>query len=250
MSTAPEVFAIELGRAAKRSYRLLSGLRAADRDDAIAAAMLECWERKAEAPEKLEDWFCDILRTSVHHIKRASRSKLYSTMKLNEIAAPDSTAQSAEATIEAEQLTKKLTIREQLVAARLAEGYSQYAIALDLDMPRSELKKVLRKLKKLNNENYYRQPRIPYAPPPDSDHRDYTPAAIDHQIEALLRRPKTERADCPVCWRCMWFDGLTPTHYHPPTLVEPEIQAAVAATEARKIQIGNGSTGNPCEKQP
>jgi hypothetical protein len=38
----------------------------------------------------------------------------------------------------------------------------------------------------------------------------------------------------------MYFEGWCPAHYHLPTLGDPEIQAAVAATEARKIQIGSG----------
>jgi hypothetical protein len=32
---------------------------------------------------------------------------------------------------------------------------------------------------------------------------------------------------------------MTPKHYHPPQLVEPEIREAVTAIEARKIQIGS-----------
>jgi DNA-directed RNA polymerase specialized sigma24 family protein len=238
---AAEVFAIELGRAAKRNGHLLSGLKQADRDDAIAAAMLDAWEKRETLKgAKLEEWFADILRIAVRHIKRSSRSQSYSVMKINEIAAPDSTSQSAEALSGAEELAKKLTMREQQVAMKLAEGYSQYAISVDLDMPKSELKKITRKLKKLNSRQDFSAPRAPYAPPLDSDHREVTAAPIDHAIEALLRRPANTTADCVVCWKCMWFDGLTPAHYHPPQLVEPEIQAAVEATEARKIQIGNG----------
>jgi hypothetical protein len=237
--TAPEVFAVELGRAAKRSRHLLTGLRADDRDDAIAAAMLACWETREKRKKPVDEWFADTLRDAVRHIKRSSRSRSYSAMKLEEIAGPDSTAQGAEAAVSIEQISKKLTIREQTVASKLAEGYSRYAISVDLNMPQNELKKIIRKLKKLSDENLFEAPRMPYAPPPDSDHRDPHPAPIDHEIERLLRRPKSERADCIVCWRCMWYEGLTPVHYHPPQLVDPEIQAAVAATEARKIQIGN-----------
>lgn len=240
MTGAAEIFAVELGRAAKRSSRLLTGLRAADRDDAISAAMLECWEKRDSVGARpLDEWFAEVLKGSVHHIKRSSRSRSYSAMKLNEIAAPDSTLNSAEAVSSAEQLARRLTHREQSVALKLAEGYSLSRIATDLQMAHSELKKTIRKLKKLNDTTFT-PPRAPYAPAPDSDHRDPEPAPIDHEIEKLLRRPANSTADCPVCWKCFWFEGLTPAHYHPPQLVEPEIQAAVAATEARKIRIGNG----------
>jgi DNA-directed RNA polymerase specialized sigma24 family protein len=239
--SAAEVFATELGRASKRSVHLLTGLTRADRDDAISAAMLQAWEqRDTLKDQKLDEWFAEILRGSVRHIKRSSRSRSYSSMKLNEIAGIDSTSQSAEAISDAEALTKKLTAREQAVAMKLAEGYALTQIATELKMPQKELKRITRKLKKLNNEHYFNEPRTAYSPPADSDHREEPLAPIDHEIEKLLRRPATSTADCPVCWRCFWFEGLTPVHYHPPTLLEPEIQAAVAATEARKIQIGNG----------
>lgn len=60
---------------------------------------------------------------------------------------------------------------------------------------------------------------------------------IDHEVERLLQRPKHERADCPSCWRCRWYDGLTPAAWAPPTLASPEVRAAVDAVERRKIEI-------------
>lgn len=242
MNDAAQIFAIELGRAVKRSAHLLSGLRPADRDDAIAAAMLQCWETREQldrTKEPLDAWFAQSLRESVRHIRRSSRSRQYASMKLNEIGGIDSTSQSAEAQISAEQLMEKLSDREQAVAMQLAQGYSLSHIATDLRMPHSELKKITRKLKKLSDNVEFKTPRIGYAPPLDSDHRDIAPSAIDHEIEKLLRRPASERADCVPCWKCMYFEGWSPVHYHPPALIEPEIQAAVAVTELRKIEIAN-----------
>lgn len=62
-------------------------------------------------------------------------------------------------------------------------------------------------------------------------------AAIDHEIEKLLRRPKHERADCPSCWRCRWYDGLAPVAWAPPHFASDEVRAAVDAVERRKIEI-------------
>jgi DNA-binding NarL/FixJ family response regulator len=241
VSGAAEVFAAELGRASKRSTHLLSGLNRADRDDAISAAMLDAWERRDTLKDqKLDEWFAQILSVSVRHVKRSFRSRSYSAMKLSEIAGIDSTSQSAEAISDAEALTKKLTKREQAVAMKLAEGYALVQIATELKMPQRELKRITRKLKKLNNEHYFNEPRTAYAPPTDSDHRETNAAPIDHEIEKLLRQPANSTADCVPCWKCMYFEGWIPVHYHPPQLLEPEIQTAVAATEARKIRIGNG----------
>lgn len=241
MKTAAQIFAIELGRAAKASRSLLAGLTRDDRDDALAAAMLQCWEtRDARGETPVDEWFAQALSVAVRHIKRASRSRHYADMKMDEI---DSTSRSAEAQIEAEQLAKRLTRTEQDVASRLAHGYSLTHIAASLSMPHSELKKVMRKLRRLSDMNNTKQnpfnQRPPYAPGIENDYRDSQPAPIDHAIEAMLRRPKSERADCPVCWKCSYFKGMTPKHYHPPQLVEPEIREAVTAIEARKIQIGS-----------
>lgn len=79
--------------------------------------------------------------------------------------------------------------------------------------------------------------RSPYVTS-DSDMRSRAP--IDHEIERLLRRPQHTRADCPVCWRCSYFMGLTPRSYHTPRFADPEMQEAVRNIEARKIRIGKG----------
>jgi hypothetical protein len=63
---------------------------------------------------------------------------------------------------------------------------------------------------------------------------------IDHEIEQLLRRPKHERADCPSCWRCRWYDGLTPVAWAPPSHANSDVRLAVEAIERRKIKIAGG----------
>jgi DNA-directed RNA polymerase specialized sigma24 family protein len=239
MTSPAETFAIELGRVSKRSRRFLRGLKREDRDDAVAAAILACWERREQfdqAVQPLEDWFKDVLQSTARSVLRANRAPNYAALKLAEIAAPEDTARNAELQMIAENLTEI----EQRVASMLAEGYSLNRIATDIEMTRSELKKVIRKLKTFSGSQSVAIREEPTYSRSDNDLRHK--AQIDHDIERLLRRPATERADCPVCWKCFWFEGLTPTHYHPPQLADLDVCAAVAATEARKIKIGNGES--------
>lgn len=71
-----------------------------------------------------------------------------------------------------------------------------------------------------------------------SDHPPRTHwSNIDHEIERLLRLPQHERSDCPSCWRCRWYDGLTPVAWAPTPFASAEVRAAVEATERRKIEI-------------
>lgn len=74
------------------------------------------------------------------------------------------------------------------------------------------------------------------APRPGAD-SERGKAPIDHEIERLLRRPRHERADCPSCWRCRWYDGLRPGTWRPRPFADPEVAAAVRAVEQRKIEI-------------
>lgn len=82
--------------------------------------------------------------------------------------------------------------------------------------------------------------RLPsYAPRAQSDSSRERRSRIDHDIERLLRRPKHGRADCPSCWKCRYFDGFKPDNWKPPTWIDPEVRAAVEATEREKIRIAN-----------
>lgn len=243
MTSAVEQFTIQLARVSKRGSRHLRGLMPADRQDVIGSAILWCWEHKHEfdsTTQSLEDWFAERLK--------AARRSLVTATKREPIAdtggsSPDP-AREAESQDSLEKLAASLTPDERRVARLLGEGYSERSIAAQLTwINRSTLKVMHHKLHKLRD-------LLPSEPPTiansdvakDSDSEEREPAPIDHEIEKLLRRPSTERGDCPVCFRCCWFNGLKPINYKPPKLVDSEIRAAVTATEAEKIRIAKWVT--------
>lgn len=241
MTRASEAFVTTIGRIISshpRSRAALRGLSAADRDDAAAAAMLECWERRATfTNEGAEQFVYNALRRAVRYIKSAQRVGNYAELKLMELRSVDDTALEAAARSAVERMT--LTKVERGVAMSIAEGYSSLEIAERQEIAISEVARVRRKLRKFKDmmptadidKTFQRR---------DADEDTRPLASIDHEIEQLLRRPAHTTADCPVCWRCMYFEGFTPKRYAPPALVDDEMRAVVEAIEARKIHIGQG----------
>lgn len=207
MLNAAETFAVQLARASKRGQRHLRGLSRADRDDVIADAILMSWEEREQfdaAAGSLDNWFAERVRRARRRLKR-DRPHV-SITELNEPAAPDDVERTA--------------ITRDMVEQKLRAGLTKRKLARLL----GELPPLIER------------PATPTRAPLPRNER----APIDHAIEKMLRRPSSERADCPVCWRCCYFQGLTPKRYAPPKIVDPEIRAAVTATEARKIIIAGG----------
>ena len=70
-----------------------------------------------------------------------------------------------------------------------------------------------------------------------------TPAATDPDtVEVDVEKldfPPHSSADCPPCWRCMWFEGFMPSGKRDTRMVieDAEVREAVKNTEARKIEI-------------
>lgn len=233
VNAAANAFAVQLGRASRRSYSLLRGLTSADSDDALAAAMLAAWERRKEAPECLEDWFMGLLQASVRHVKRSHRAPDYTELKLSQI--------NIEGQLADAQIVEKLPHKERLVLEALEAGYSRSEICAKHGTSRVALTRLI---SKLTTRNIMRSATTQHESNGsfnthqfNSDHTSDKRSKIDHDIEKLLRRPITATADCVPCWRCMWFDGYAPVHYRKPQLVDDEIRAAVTAIEARKIEI-------------
>lgn len=237
MPTAAESFVIELARVSKRGSRYLRGLQRVDREDVIAAAVLACWEDKESfdpAVESLSDWFAVHLKAA----RRSFNGEQHAVEELNERLSVDEPERAAETQQAVEKLADELTPDERKVAALLAKGYTLKAIAAELTtVSRLDLRQMSRKLKRLRDLLPERPIDRP-APVQVTSMRGMAP--IDHEIEKMLRRPASGRADCPVCWRCSWYMGLVPGNYKPTKLADPDVQAAVQATEARKIKIGYG----------
>lgn len=248
MRTAAEEFAIQLGRASKRSAHYLRWARGQDRDDIIATAMLSAWEARANYdPTKggLDDWFAEHMKVAAKESKKQERRQqrsinLDALRDLQNEPSVEGEERGLETADAARVAMENLTELEREVAERLAAGESMRAIRqiAGSNVTRRMFAK-LRRLKDLLPDAVISRGRGA-GPLPASDNYSKM-AEIDHEIERMLRRPATEQSDCPVCWRCCWFDGLTPKNYHAPTHVhEPDVLAAVRDTEARKILIGSG----------
>ena len=245
MITAVEQFAIMLGRSSRRASRHLRYLKPEDRDDVLAEAMLRCWEtRDTFDPTKrsLDDWFEEVLRDARQALRRRERTT--SLDRLHALAAHEDTMHRMELQQELEKFNAELTEIERHIAGDIAAGLSLREIRARYAGSTAITRRVYRKLSalrgRLDDHSGVASRATGISREADAP-REAAP--IDHEIEKMLRRPATERADCPVCWRCMWFEGLKPKNWQPPDHIhEVEVRIAVTSTEREKITIAGGST--------
>jgi RNA polymerase sigma factor (sigma-70 family) len=234
LTTAVEQFVIQLARVSKRGQRYLRWLSRADREDVIAETILKCWEQRESfdaATTSLESWFTDRMREARREYREVPGQ--VSTERLAELVAHDDVERDAER----QRLLEGLTDPERALVARLESGEHIKDIAQELGVTTGAVKASVRKLRRIRDLMPEDRP-VYHSPTRNKDDGELAP--IDHEIEKMLRRPASERADCPVCWRCCYFLGLTPTNYHPTHHADEVICEVIRATESRKIQIGNG----------
>lgn len=231
VTSAVEQFTIELARVSKRLSPRLKRMPRQDREEIVANALAWCWEHRDEfKPETmtLEQWWLyrvdAIRRTAAKQSKRDAER--YSDVRVEVLTASDDTA------YEADELTRI----EKRVALALASKLSEREVRDRFNISYGEMRNIMQRLR----ERFEAQPDHPISRATqwrESDDSREAKAPIDHEIEHMLRRPKTERADCPVCWRCSWYYGLQPTRYKARKLSDKELETAVHDTEARKIEI-------------
>lgn len=234
MTTAVEQFVIQLARVSKRGQRYLRWLPRADREDVIAETILKCWEQRETfdaATTSLENWFTDRLREARREYRETPGQ--VSVDRLAELQSQDNVERDAER----QRLLEGLTEPERALVARLENGEHIKDIAQELQITVGAVKAAVRKLRRIRDLMPEDRP-VFHSPTRNKDDGEMAP--IDHEIEKMLRRPASERADCPVCWRCCYFLGLTPTNYHATEHEDPEICEAIRHTESRKIKIGEG----------
>lgn len=243
MTSAAEVFTVQLARASKKAVRFLRArnMSRTARDDIFAMAMLWCWENreKYSLTTTLETWFMNAVKNAYRAWSRDEVRE--ATELLAEIPTNDTTEQAAVATSSARALVRALRPEYRRVMTLEAEGWTRSEM-LALGIPErviSEARIRIRQLRKLLPEpaEYQRVART--FPAPSSE--DTQPVSkIDQEIEQLEFSPP-EGFDCPPCWRCMWYEGWLPPGHRSTRMqiVEPEVRAAVANTEAEKIRIAN-----------
>lgn len=240
---AVDTFVLQLGRVAKRGSRHLRGLTPADRDDVIAAAIADCWESRAtfdQHQQPLEDWFALRLKAARRTLTKDHARR--GTTDLEAIAASNDTERDAGASVSMAQLRRKLTLQEQEIARLIGLGFSVTEINARLPLASTHTVRSLKQRLKKAIRNMLPDDTLPSyhsRPLPLSEDREIPPSLIDHALHALLGGPQIGK-ECPPCWRCCWFLGYLPAVYTPSQVVDPEVRAAVRATEQRKIEIANG----------
>jgi hypothetical protein len=242
MGSPVESFVIALARASKRGSYHLRGLHGADKDDVIATALMWCWERRAKYDPQytVEEWFDMMLRDARQKWLRWARFQkrdegLTTASEFNEQMAehlPDPTAEAAEAQSAARELMAMLEPDEREQISGIVRGSRE---------PTPVLARKLQKLRKLLPEVADRR-KVLRSLRVESDAVVDAPAPqIDKELAQIGAMPRHPHADCPVCWRCKWFDALLPGAYSQVrTVVDQEIQEAIWATETRKLFIAQG----------
>lgn len=243
MTTAAEVFVVQLARASRKAKRLVRYLPRADRDDIISSALLWCWEHRDSysLTTSLDTWFVNAVRDA--HKKWARGEARKGIELLDEISTGDNTLATVEAWEAATKLAAALPREYRRAALLDSQGYSRSqmearGISKDtIDATRARTKQ-LRRL--MPNDHEFRRAIRAVPTPPSDDVRAPAPW-VDKEIEELEAMPR-HGADCPPCWKCKWFEGYLPGAHKRVGMAiqEPEVAAAVRATEAEKKRIAEG----------
>jgi DNA-directed RNA polymerase specialized sigma24 family protein len=243
MTTASEVFVVELARASRKANRFVRDLPSADRKDVIAAALLWCWENRHNysLTTTLDTWFAGAVRNAYRDWARGEIRN--SAEAMAEIPTDDATANAVSAVSSADALMRALPREYKDVARYEMEGWSRREMEA-LGISRrviDEARRRIRQLRKLLPDEQEFKRALRAVPPADASEHRPEMSQIDREIESLDFPPPSGQ-DCPSCWRCLWYEGWLPgeTRSARMTIVEPEVAKAVADTEARKVAIARG----------
>lgn len=246
MTTATEVFVVQLARASKRANRFVRDLSREDRQDVIASALLWCWENRHtySLTTTLDTWFANAVRDAYRQWRRGETRNSAEIME--QIPTSDTTEAAAAAIQSGDVLMSALPDEYRLVARLELQGYTR-AEMMSVGISKDTIYEARRRIKQLRrllpDENEYRR-ALRTAPARDSAEQKQEMSAIDREIEALDFPPPGAK-ECPPCWRCLWFEGWLPGEHRPVRMpiVEPEVRDAVRDTEARKIEIARRVRG-------
>lgn len=239
MTTAAEVFVVQLARASRKAKRIVRYLPKADRDDVMSAALLWCWEHRDSysLTTSLDTWFVNAVRDAYKRWQRGEARNGAET--LDEIATGDSTLAAAETWEAAAKLAAALPREYRRVAQLHSWGYSRSEMEAKgiskavIDATRARIKQ----LRQLVPDDHEFRRVIRTASAPSSDNPDVA-AQIDKDVEELEAMPR-HGADCPPCWKCKYFEGYLPGDHRRAgmDIQERSVRAAVLRTERRKKRI-------------
>jgi DNA-directed RNA polymerase specialized sigma24 family protein len=243
MDRAEEIFTMQLARAAgKQANRFLRsrGLQKSDRDDVISAALLWCWENRANysLTTTLETWFMNAVRDGYKGLQRGELP--LSDESIDQMASADPTYDAAAAESSAKALIDALTPVDKEIAILVMEGYTYREInkrGYSNDAINGAQKRI-KQLRRLLPEESRSKRLIQTTAAAVSDDAGDQLSGIDAELERLEFAPPAGK-ECPPCWRCMWFEGFMPDGKRSVRMEieDAEVREAVNNTEARKIEI-------------
>lgn len=234
---------MQLARAAaKQANKFLAarGLQKADRDDVTAAAVLWCWENRANysLTTTLETWFMNAIRDAYKTLQRGELP--VSDESIEQLGGGDETYNRAAAESAAGALLGAMTRSHKAVAVLTMSGYTRAEMVgrgiskRTIDEAHQRTRQLRRLLPDAEGVRFIARTMAPVS----SDDADDRLSGIDIELEQLDFAPPAGK-DCPPCWRCMWFEGYMPAGKRDTRLEieDVEVREAVKATEARKIEI-------------
>jgi RNA polymerase sigma factor (sigma-70 family) len=250
VTSAAEVFVIQLGRASRKAQRFVRHLQRADRDDILATALAWCWKNRDNysLTTSLDTWFVNAVRDAYKAWmlaeKRNQQELIDDKQELvDDMRANDDPEWSAIVADAVRELSETMDDTDRaIVECVLAGNENRAAIAAELGI---DTRTVVRRLARMRDALpdgvheglMFRRAIMATEPAPSSD--ELAPAgSIDYAI-AQLDFPPEHGAECPPCWRCKWFEGFLPGEHVSVRvpIVEADVRAAVSDTEARKIDI-------------
>src|ERR1700722_12274835 len=249
MDRAEEIFTMQLARAAgKTANKFLHarGLQKADRNDVISAALLWCWENRANysLTTTLETWFMNAVRDAYKNLTRAEWPA--SEESIASLAGADDTYNIAAAASSVDALLSALTPVDREIALLTMQGVTYREIWKSYGHPKKTIDDAHARIKQLRRLIPERELKFavrsgvtPRGMNLDElDESEAQMSRIDIEIEQLDFAPPAGK-DCPPCWRCMYFEGFMPDGKRATRMdiEDPEVREAVKNTEARKIEI-------------
>jgi DNA-directed RNA polymerase specialized sigma24 family protein len=250
MDRAEEIFTMQLARAAgKKANKFLHarGLQKADRNDVISAALLWCWDNRANysLTTTLETWFMNAVRDAYKNLTRGEL--LLSEQSIDALTGGDDTHNISAAESAVDALLGALTPVDRNIALLTMQGFTYREIWKQYGHPKKVIDDAHQRIKQLRRllpepelRAAVRRGVTPRSPNLDEldDSPQSQPSSIDTEIEQLDFAPPAGK-ECPICWRCTWYYGFLPDGKRDTRMdiKDLEVREAVKNTEARKIQI-------------
>jgi RNA polymerase sigma factor (sigma-70 family) len=242
MTSAKEIFVVQLGRASRKANRFIRRLPREAREDVLAIAVLWCWENRDSYSlvTSLDTWFVGAVRNAYRDWlrgERRSRAELVSEMRSDDD--PEYNAVLAEAV---RTLADNMDEVDRAIVQLKLDGEERPDhIAGQLGIDRANVYRRLARMRAQIPAGAHEGVTLRRAVTPRAPNHDDEPSVqseIDRELEKLDMPPEHGK-DCPPCWRCKYFEGYLPGEHMPVRMdiQERSVKAAVLWTERRKKRI-------------